>query len=340
MNALKPKYEALGYKVIHRRDLKSLSKFLESRNFILFLLECFNRVISDIVFWYKVSFIAGSEILLIHPQTVGYPIFFKLVRRNIVKLYVMDNSFFCIRSYNCNPTTGQECFKCIGKIDPDPLCVPFPPKVSRKKNCRYLEQFIKISNLISYYAQNELQSDLIKMHFNTDLTICTFGMNPTDTNCVNSKELTVNNNILNTSFDLVFHGASHPAKGIGYFINLAYELPDFKFFVPDDRGVVQKIIKSDLPNNVIFESMTWETGLKERVQMAKMVINPSLWSAPIEGALLKSAAHNTNVATVVTKYGYEGEITTIQNHLRLNADVTLAAIQVKEFFLKNITSKS
>lgn len=334
MYALKPKYEALGYEIIYRRELKSLSKFFKNKNYIPFLIECMSRVISNIVFWYRVSFIRDSEILLIHPQTVGYPIFFKLVRRNAVRLYVMDNSFFCIRSYNCHPITGQECFSCIGKIDPDPLCTPFPPKVSRKKNCIYLEQFKKISNLISYYAQNELQADLLKMHFNANLNISTIGMKPVDADDMEYEGL-INNKDPSISFDLVFHGAIHLAKGIGYFIELAIQLPEFKFFVPDNRDAVQKIIKYIAPNNVFFESMTWETGLKERVQGAKIVINPSLWSAPIEGALLKSAAHNTNVATVKTRYGYEGEIKSIKNHLRLDVDVKLAAIQIRNFLLKN-----
>lgn len=335
MNALKPRYEALGYKVIHRREKKSLSVFLEHRNIAQFLMECFNRAISNTLFWFRVNFIINSEILLIHPQTIGYPIFFKLVRRNTVTLYVMDNSFFCIRSYNCNPATGRECLKCIGKINPDPLCTPFPSKISRRKNCRYLKQFKKLSNLVSYFAQNELQSDLLKMHFNANLSITIIGMNSFDMDYVKSKDLIKNSTDLSISFDLVFHGASHQAKGIGYFIDLAYQLPEFKFFVPDNRDAVQKIIKCNAPNNVFFESMTWETGLQERVQAAKIVINPSLWSAPIEGALLKSAANNKNVATVTTRYGYEGEIALIKNHLRLNEDVNLAAIQIKEFFLKN-----
>ena len=80
--------------------------------------------------------------------------------------------------------------------------------------------------------------------------------------------------------------------------------------------------------------MNWENGLREAVMSAGLVINPSIWSAPIEAALIKSAASNQNVATVKSLYGYEKEIRSIKNHIRLSADIQIAANQIKIFFNK------
>lgn len=67
------------------------------------------------------------------------------------------------------------------------------------------------------------------------------------------------------------------------------------------------------------------------VKTARLVMNPSMWSAPIEGALLKSAACNPNVATVESRYGYEGEFDGIENHLRLSEDPLHGAAHVRKF---------
>ena len=135
-----------------------------------------------------------------------------------------------------------------------------------------------------------------------------------------------------TKYDIVFHGKPLIAKGILYFIKLAIILPELTFFVPDTKENIKLVFNGDIPSNIFFKNITWETGLLEVVEDAKLVINPSLWSAPIEGALVKSAVHNSNVATVVSKYGYENESTIIRNHLRLSINLNEAKSQVRSFF--------
>ena len=58
----------------------------------------------------------------------------------------------------------------------------------------------------------------------------------------------------------------------------------------------------------------------------------SLWSAPIEGALIKSSFFNDNVATVETRYGFENEVTFIKNQIRLSVDISEAKNQIESFF--------
>jgi hypothetical protein len=49
---------------------------------------------------------------------------------------------------------------------------------------------------------------------------------------------------------------------------------------------------------------TWETGLKEKIINSKIVLNPSLWSSPVEGALLKSIKYNgcVSVANILSSF--------------------------------------
>jgi hypothetical protein len=54
--------------------------------------------------------------------------------------------------------------------------------------------------------------------------------------------------------------------------------------------------------------MTWETGLREAISACKIVVNPSLWSSPVEGALLKSIKSNGCVAVVPVDYSFQKEI--------------------------------
>ena len=92
-----------------------------------------------------------------------------------------------------------------------------------------------------------------------------------------------------------------------------------------------------LPDNIDCIDITWGTGLKEYVRCADLVMNPSLWSAPIEGALVKSASYNKVVATVQSKYGFESEVKEIKNHIRLSNDIEIAAKQLADYLSKQMS---
>jgi hypothetical protein len=198
--------------------------------------------------------------------------------------------------------------------------------MSQTKNIKHLKNLKKYSKNIIFFAQNKNQSLLLKLHFGNSVKVRIIGM---DTNEIKREKKRHLYNIKN--YDIVFHGKPLVAKGILYFIELAIILPELSFFIPDTKENVKLVSGTNLPNNIFFKNITWETGLLEVVEKAKLVINPSLWSAPIEGALVKSAAHNSNVATVKSKYGYENESSMIRNHLRLSSDLVEAKEQVRSF---------
>ena len=267
--------------------------------------------------------------MFVWPQIIGFDVVLKSIKHNKVILYIMDNSFFCIRSYNIHPTRNNECLDCLGFIKPHKLCFPFHRNYKKFKNIEYLNLLKDHSHKIIFYSQNNLQKLLLKKHFGNNINVKVVGMN---IGKLKKTETTISSKAF--SYDIVFHAYSHKAKGLLYTIKLAKLLPNQSFLIPDTKENVLKAteIKNNLPANITFKKMNWDSGLKEMVISAGLVINPSIWSAPIEAALLKSAAFNQNVATVASSYGYEKEIKSIKNHIRLSTDISIAAEQIKKFF--------
>lgn len=333
MTQLVPEYQAKGYFVITRRGgnhpIRDL--FLKKKYFRLSK-QIFFRCLVDLSFAFRCLPVLNSEVVFLHPQTAGYFLLFYLACFNKVSLYVMDNSFFCIRSYNTHPLTGSECLQCLGEIMPHHLCTPFPVGIPKKINTFYLELLDRLSLRLRFMAQNRLQADLLKVHFGANINISIVGMNAESDELLSNLPARIEEVFdQNDRYDVVFHGASHVAKGLIYVLQLAELMPEFSFLIPDDFSNVARIAKISPSSNVCCELMSWETGLRDAVSSARLVINPSMWSAPIEGALVKSAMFNKNVATVESQYGYEAEIQTVANHLRLPLDPVHASETLRAF---------
>ena len=97
-------------------------------------------------------------------------------------------------------------------------------------------------------------------------------------------------------------------------------------------------------DNIDFISMSWGTGLKTAVANCKIVINPSLWSAPVEGALLKSIKYNGCVAIVPGDFSFQKEIP-LDTVIHLDTDITksvkiLASILSSKILIENYKIKS
>lgn len=333
MNVLVPEYRAKGYRVITTRPLRSIRQLLEDKRYVSAAAEVFLRNADKLLFNVRCLSIRGNEIVFLHPQTAGYWIFFYLTFLNRVSLYVMDNSFFCIRSYNTHPLNRGECLECLSNISPHPLCAPFPEKIPKKINIFYLNLLRKIYLRLSYLAQNKLQSELLASHFGENICVSVVGMNSESVALPGDRYAFSEDQSHNSiPYDVVFHGTSNAAKGLFYLLEIAELMPGFSFLVPDKLSNVSRIVGASPADNVSCVEMTWETGLKEAVASARLVINPSMWSAPIEGALVKSFKYNQNVATVETKYGYEAEVETIYNHIRLPRNPLLGSEILRKFF--------
>jgi hypothetical protein len=278
------------------------------------------------VFLDKIKGIKDSEVILIHPQTIGFYYFFELIKSNCkVKVYIMDNSFFCIKSYNT--LNGSECTKCLNSLDNcDINCHPFPVSIDRRENIMYLELYKKFSKNIEFYAQSSKQKELLKLHFGDDTDIKIIGMR-TDEKFIKTSFKS------NKRYDIVFHGENHEAKGIEYILKLAQNLLNYNILIPCDRKEVE--VKVPISKNIIFKKMDWDSGLKIEVENAGLVINPSIWSSAVEGALLKSIFYNGNVAVINTKYGFVNDIPN-EILLKLTYDMKHSAKIIETFFVKKI----
>jgi hypothetical protein len=206
--------------------------------------------------------------------------------------------------------------------------------IPKKLNILYLALLKMLSRRLIFMAQNPLQAHLLSLHFGDHINVSTVGMNAAE-EFDNTHQSLPKPEDVSICYDIVYHGSSIAAKGILYLIELANIMEDINFLIPDQLSNIVDVLGCLPPPNVTCKNLSWENGLKEAVSSARLVINPSLWSAPIEGALVKSAKYNQNVATVESLYGYESEIKTITNHIRLPRDTIQASRILNDFFKTN-----
>jgi hypothetical protein len=249
--------------------------------------------------------IIDSIVIIFHPQSIGLKITENLILNNKVYIYVLDSFFFCKKSYNYIEGNNG-CLKCITR-----------PQASIENNCDFLlsvesdkdyENFQQVvsSNLdsICFLTQNHNHSLLLKKKFGETIDIIELGM------LIDlDEESFFNHKNRNLEYDFVFHNTNLEAKGVLYFIELAKQMPKYRFLIPFSKSDIHyKKNEINYIDNLEFISMTWETGLKEAIRKCKIVINPSLWSSPVEGALLKSIKNNGCVAVVPVDYSFQKEI--------------------------------
>ncbi|MDN0084261.1 hypothetical protein QU487_16090 [Crenobacter sp. SG2305] len=277
------------------------------------------RVILTLVIRLKL-FKIFKGVVLIHPQTIGFDRTLHVLKSHKnAWLYLMDNSFFCVASYNFLEENHKECTSCLGGVFENSIhnrCKPFP--VKSKKAHEFTQKIFDISksNNINLLTQNEKQNELARLHLKNS-KIIKIGLRTSDMpNAMPDYDRQT------TLYDVCFHGAAHNAKGFAFSLALARARPDLKFFFPcknpDERSGL---------DNCTFVECSWESGLKEAVIKSKLTLVPSLWSAPIEGALIKSIAFAKKVVAVESKYSYTNEIPDSIVY-KISSEVDVAAQQL------------
>jgi hypothetical protein len=330
MRRLEPVARARGYRILSRRMIPLLP-LIRDKKYITLFYELFLKSLSWFVFKFETLFVRGDSVLILHPQSIGYKTFMRLVKTNTVYFYVMDNSFFCMMSYNYDKLNSSECLRCISNPRNSlPECYSWPPLIRKKVAINYLEELMLYSTSIVFLAQTHSQAKLLEQHFGDKIDCRVVGMEPGDLSLADFQRINLADPA--RDYDLVYHGSIHPAKGIIYFLQISLLLPKLKIFIPMSLKAASSIF-SDCKrlDNVIFKDCTWETGLEDAVRKAKLVVNPSLWSAPIEGAFLKSLAYNGNVAVVRSKFGFSSENTFKDIVLKLPEDPASAARMLEAY---------
>ena len=329
LSVIAPQY---GYVLMSRRVPRSVRGYLRQGKINQAVLEVVRRYREKQIFNRDVARIRNAHVIAIHPQTLFYDNLFKLIDNgNRVAIYIMDNSYFCIRSYNHLPGDFQPCFRCLGgSFNLAEKCNPFPLSYEKAKNISYLQKLLRYKDRFHFILQNKNQLALLERHFG-DVSSSIVGLYIAD--MLDAVEIALNSH---GKYDVVYHAAAIEPKGILYTLHLAKMVPERTFFIPDSKTTLVALCEQhgiDLGEyqNLVLKNVTWESGLASIVRQAGLVICPSLWSAPIEGALIKSLFHNGKVAVVDTKFSFAQELPE-DVALKLPADIAQAAVLVENYF--------
>ena len=270
-----------------------------SNSKISFINKVFNFFTIQFLF-IKVLFVRKHHVLIFSQQYLKLSLIKYLVKNNRTTFYLMDNSFFCVKSYNYLESKKGECFECLGgkweNIKKN-KCKTQPFIVQRKKYVKINQYLLENRDNLEFITLSETNIKLLEKHLGGNHKV---KYNYFMTNELLDNPKTINNLKIKAKFDFVFHGSDINSKGYSYYIDLAKSMPDFSFFVPTSRDV--KL------NNVTCKNIRWETGLQEIISDSKIILTPSMWSNTPEASMLKSLKYNGCVALIKTEFGFAQEM--------------------------------
>lgn len=246
---------------------------------------------------------SGAPLILFHMQHLGTRRALSLLRtwKGPAFLYVLDSGVYCIRSYNHLPGETGPCTACLGRRFEsirERGCTPFP------RPDPFFPEFVSSlaglvdTHRVTLLTQSPGQTELLSAHFPPE-SVRTVGMWTSELDELDAPGEPPSPG----SGPVVFHGHDIEPKGAAWLMRVAMHVPDIPFLFPFER----RRGRPAPPPHVEFRPMTWETGLREEVRRSRMTFVPSLWSAPVEGALLKSLmlAPRTGVVDVPTAFHRE-----------------------------------
>ncbi len=279
--------------------------------------------------------VAAEGLLLLHPQFLGFQATIEIVERRAAAgrksdLYLLDCSFFCVKSYNTLPGVPRPCLRCLG-TDGDPArgqdCTPDP--IVEEAAFAYVAAFRRLvaAGHLRLHAQNALQGALARHHAGADADVTVDGLWCDDWNdslIEPGADAVVAPPVDPAAVDVVFHGFASAAKGATWIWMLAQACPELTFFLPISPSATPKPV----PPNVLLADLRWETGLRALVRGARLTMAPSLWSAPIEGSVVKSLLEAPAVAVVENDSAFAAELPD-EIVLRLPVDIPQAAERLR-----------
>jgi len=298
----------------------------------------FNEVMIHIkrrsVLWFNfLNLTQQDRVVLFHFQNIGS--LFLLILfffRKKTEVYMLDSSFFCVEGYNYTCHESEPCLRCLGSIDvkesmlPDCKIKPYyePFRVILMK---FMALYAKKGKIL-FYCQNKSQQDLLFKHYGNTTNSQVVGLWTSDfENLPATFGVSANVN----GYDVVYHGSLHNAKGFNWFLEVCSFLPnDIKVLIPS--SLPSTIY--NIPSNIEFRMLSWENGLMDEVIKSQLTVVPSLWSAPIEGALVKSIYCSKKVAVVKNSTSYSSELNS-SLVLKLNPNAELAASEIKKYLSSN-----
>lgn len=278
--------------------IKPLAKACITRNgnSLVILVRCLSMGITKYI-WMKTS--SKDSVLLCHPQSIGFKRSAKMIRsRRVAGIFVLDNSFFCICSYNWNIRTPREaCMSCAGKeyIEPYPECRDNILDNSRS-SFRLYRKALSSGYIQSVYVQNKNQAQLwkecgyngtIKMTGLATLSIMKTIHKRALGETERVEELEEMILTLRKRFGqiAVIHANKLEAKGWEVAIEIAKINDSTCFIFPESTDLD---LHASERQNIIYGNYRWESGLSYLVKESDAVIVPSIWTCATEATLIKS----------------------------------------------------
>lgn len=265
--------------------------------------------------------------LILHPQTLGFARTLELIEERKVPpaIFLLDSSYFCVASYNYLSDENRACLRCLAGHEDEARklgCAPFP-----KPDSAAYAYIGRLRALVSagkarLIAQNERQAELAVRHFDLPASPPVCGLWTADWD----ELLTSVRPVCSASapqYDVVFHGFDIEAKGARWAERLARHLPSRRFALPFPKP------SRSTPPNCDYLPITWESGLDSLLRSSSFALVPSLWSAPVEGALIKSIAVAPSTAVVQNRSAYADELPD-DLVLKLPAEPEQAAARLEE----------
>jgi hypothetical protein len=252
----------------------------------------------------------NQSLILLHPQNLGYRPTLRLIesRKQPPLIYLLDSSFFCIASYNYLQGVNGSCLRCLEhgfeQVDKNG-CKPFPRlDWTAIEFAPRLQALVKAGR-VNVAAQSLRQAELAQRHFGLSALPRVIGLWTQDWDEVFAgvAKLASSAPPSTYSWDVLFHGHCLDAKGASWTASVAAYCPELRFMFPFPRP--DWFVA---PANCCFVPCIWESGLRDEIKKSRFVIVPSLWSAPIEGALVKSIVCAAAVAVVNNPTSYCDEL--------------------------------
>lgn len=284
-------------------------------------------------FWLGVVYVwmvRDQGLILLHPQNLGYRLAIRLLdsRTRPALVYLLDSSFFCVASYNHIKGENGACLRCLGSGYDQVKkngCKPFPRlDWAALEFAPSLQRLVKAGR-VGIAAQSQRQAELAQKHFGFSEPPPVVGLWTQDWDEVIAERPWISE-VQNDeySWDVLFHGHCLDAKGASWIASVAARCPELRFMFP--------FAKPDwfiATGNCCFIPCSWESGLREEIRRSRFTMVPSLWSAPIEGALVKSIICARAVAVVDNPTSYCDELSP-HVVLKLSADPAIGAEELRQ----------
>ncbi len=296
-----------GVKVHYKRDfVPKLPLHLRGRPFVIRLA----RLIANMMFLpseHYLRWVTDRGVMILHPQSLGLRTTINFIKsRSVVTyLYLLDSSFFCVRSYNYIPGEAAPCLRCLGGAFDARVrngCQAFPrPDPDAASYATELLHLAKAGK-VRFCAQSHSQAALAERHFGVPVPVV--GLMTSDIDTIETADL-VAAQAMTPEWDVVFHGHWLDAKGARWLLETASRLPPHRRVL---FPCARPSMPSSIGENIVFKPMTWGAGLRKAVMKARIVMTPSLWSAPIEGSVVKSIFLARAVAVARNDTAFSSEI--------------------------------